>query len=186
MASNIEIKAVLRNRTRIEAIAAGLSDAGPEVIPQEDVFFSCQGARLKLRILGPNRGLMRYERSNVADARCSKYQIARTSDPLILLEILTKALGRIGLVRKVRTLYLIGQTRVHLDQVSGLGDFLELEVVLAAGQSEAEGKAIAARLLSNFEVDKQDLIGEAYVDLLAHRTQSSTSHCRSYMSFASE
>jgi predicted adenylyl cyclase CyaB len=89
-------------------------------------------------------------------------------------------------VRKVRTLYLIGQTRVHLDQVSGLGDFLELEVVLSAGQSEAEGKAIAERLLSNFAIDRQDLIGEAYVDLLAHRTQSSASRRRSYLSFVSE
>jgi predicted adenylyl cyclase CyaB len=187
MASNIEIKAVLKNRTRVEAIAAGLSNAGPEVIPQEDVFFSCQGARLKLRILGRDRGeLIRYERSNIADARCCKYEIARTSDPLILLEILTKTLGRIGLVKKVRTLYLIGQTRVHLDQVSGLGDFLELEVVLRAGQPEAEGKAIAERLLSNFEIEKQDLIGEAYFDLLVHRTQSSDSHRRSYLSFASE
>jgi predicted adenylyl cyclase CyaB len=172
MPSNIEIKAVLRERARVEAIAARLSDRGPEVIRQEDVFFFCEGARLKLRIFGSDRGeLIRYERSNVADARCSKYEIARTSDPLILLEILTKTLGRVGAVKKIRTLYLIGQTRVHLDQVSGLGDFLELEVVLRAEQSEMEGKAVAETLLSTLGIGEQDLIGEAYIDLLA-RAQS--------------
>src|SRR5438067_7745814 len=172
MPSNIEIKAVLRDRTRVEAIAARLSDTTPEVIPQEDVFFFCEGARLKLRILGSDRGeLIRYERSNVADARCSKYEIARTSDPLILLEILTKTLGRVGAVKKIRTLYLIGQTRVHLDQVSGLGDFLELEVVLRAEQSEMEGKTVVETLLSTLGIGEQDLIGEAYIDLLA-RAQS--------------
>ena len=172
MPSNIEIKAVLRDRTRVEAIAARLSDTGPEVIHQEDVFFFCEGARLKLRILGSDRGeLIRYERSNVADARCSKYEIARTSDPLILLEILTKTLGRVGAVKKIRTLYLIGQTRVHLDQVSGLGDFLELEVVLRAEQSEMEGKTVVETLLSTLGIGEQDLIGEAYIDLLA-RAQS--------------
>lgn len=174
MPSNIEIKAVLRDRTRVEAIAARLSAAGPEVISQEDIFFFCEGARLKLRILGPDRGeLIRYERSNLADARCSKYEIARTSDPLILLAILTKTLGKIGSVRKVRTLYLIGQTRVHLDQVSGLGDFLELEVVLQAKQSEAEGKKIAARLVSSLEIPEQDLVGEAYIDLLSRARPTS-------------
>ena len=168
MPSNIEIKAVLRDRTRVEAIAARLSDAAPEVISQEDVFFPCEGARLKLRILGSHHGeLIRYERSNVAGARCSKYVIARTSDPLILLEILTKTLGRIGAVRKIRTLYIIGQTRVHLDQVSGLGDFLELEVVLRGEQTETEGKSVAETLLSTFGIGEQNLIGKAYIDLLA-------------------
>ena len=29
---------------------------------------------------------------------------------------------------KVRMLYMVGQTRVHLDKVEGLGEFVELEV----------------------------------------------------------
>jgi predicted adenylyl cyclase CyaB len=172
MPSNIEIKAVLRDRTRVQTIAARLSDAEPELISQEDVFFPCEGARLKLRILGSDRGeLIRYQRSNAAGARCSKYVIARTSDPLIMLEILTTTLGRIGTVKKIRTLYLIGQTRVHLDQVSGLGDFLELEVVLREEQSETQGKAVAEAMLSSLGIGEQELIGEAYIDLLA-RAQS--------------
>jgi predicted adenylyl cyclase CyaB len=168
MPSNVEIKAVLRNRADAEATAAKLSHSGPEVIHQEDIFFRCDGARLKLRILAQQRGeLIRYERADVAGTRCSRYLIARTSDPQILLEILTKTLGRTGVVRKTRTLYLIGQTRVHLDRVEGLGDFLELEVVLRREQAESEGKTIAEALLSSFGIDREQLIGEAYVDLLA-------------------
>jgi predicted adenylyl cyclase CyaB len=168
MPSNIEIKAILRDRPGINGIAAELSDAGPEVIHQEDVFFRCAGARLKLRILGPDRGeLIRYERADVADTRCSQYLIAATADPKILLDILTATLGRTGTVEKIRTLYLIGQTRVHLDQVRDLGDFLELEVVLRPGQSESEGKHIAESLLLKFGIDRRDLIAEAYIDLLA-------------------
>src|SRR5215469_9458537 len=101
MPSNIEIKAILRNRGRVETIAAQLSDVGPQLIYQEDYFFHSQAARLKLRILGPNRGeLIRYERSDVGDALCSRYLIARTPDPLILLEILTKTLDGAGGSRK--------------------------------------------------------------------------------------
>lgn len=170
MPSNIEIKAILKNRERVEAAAAQLSDAGPELIHQEDYFFHCGGARLKLRILGAERGeLIRYERADVAESRCSRYLIARTPDPMVLLEILTNTLGRTGVVKKMRTLYLIGQTRVHLDRVPELGDFLELEVVLRPGQSETEGKAIADLLLSKFQIDKNELVGEAYLDLLARK-----------------
>jgi predicted adenylyl cyclase CyaB len=92
--------------------------------------------------------------------------IARTSDPQVLLDILTKTLDRIGVVKKTRMLYLIGQTRVHLDRVEDLGDFLELEVVLRSEQAESEGENIAEALLSSFGIDRQQLIGEAYVDLL--------------------
>ncbi len=167
MPSNVEIKAALRDRSAVEAIASRLADSGPEVILQEDVFFHCDEARLKLRIFSSDAGeLIRYERSNTADVRTSRYRIARTSDPQALLEILTATLGKTGVVKKRRTLYLVGQTRVHLDQVEGLGDYLELEVVLRPGQSEAEGKTIAEQLLSQFSISKDELIGEAYVDLL--------------------
>jgi adenylate cyclase len=167
MPSNVEIKAILRDRKSVEGAAVQLSDIGPELIHQQDYFFNCDGARLKLRIFAPDRGeLIRYERSNVAETRSSHYLIARTPDPVVLLEILTQTLGRVGVVKKLRTLYVIGQTRVHLDQVSELGDFLELEVVLRPEQSEADGKTIADSLLSTFKIHEKDLLAEAYVDLL--------------------
>jgi predicted adenylyl cyclase CyaB len=172
MPSNIEIKAILKNRPAAEAVAARLSGAGPVIFQQEDFFFNCDGARLKLRVFGQDRGeLIRYERANVAETRRSTYLIARTTDPEVLLDILTSTLGRTGVVKKTRTLYLVGQTRVHLDQVEGLGGFLELEVVLQPGQSELEGKKIAAALLAEFGIDKQDLLAEAYFDLLSRQQQ---------------
>jgi predicted adenylyl cyclase CyaB len=168
MGRNVEIKARLIDREAAIATAAKLADKAPATIVQEDIFFRCEGARLKLRVFGPERGeLIRYERENVAGARTSHYQIAQTSDPQALGEILTRALGQIGVVRKTRLLYLVGQTRIHIDRVEGLGDFLELEVVLREGQSEAEGESIANALLAKFEIESSQLIANAYVDLLA-------------------
>jgi predicted adenylyl cyclase CyaB len=170
MPSNVEIKAVLKNRPAAEVLAAELSTSGVETISQEDHFFNCEGARLKLRILAEDRGeLIRYERTDVADVRCSSYSIARTPDPRTLLEILTAALGVTGVVRKQRLLYLVGQTRIHIDHVEGLGNFIELEVVLQPGQNEDQGKHIATNLLSKFGISKAGLIAEAYVDLLARQ-----------------
>jgi adenylate cyclase class IV len=170
MPSNVEIKAILRDRAAAETTAEAISGGGPEVLHQIDVFFSSIGARLKLRMLGPDRGeLIRYERANLAEVRPSRYSIARTPDPQTLLDILTGALGQSGTVKKTRQLYLVGQTRVHRDAVEDLGDFLELEVVLRPGQSEAEGRAIALELLARFHIGSDDLLAGAYIDLLAAR-----------------
>ena len=173
MPRNIEIKATLPNRAAVLAAAAKKCELRPETIRQHDFFFRCNEGRLKLRIFdGAHGELIRYEREDVAGPRGSEYQIAHTSDPEVLLGILTRILGRLGEVKKTRILYRIGQTRVHIDQVEGLGDFLELEVVLRPDQTDSEGQRIAESLLLEFGVEKSQLIGEAYVDLLLRFTNT--------------
>lgn len=73
-----------------------------------------------------------------------------------------------AVVKKTRTVYLIGQTRVHIDEVEELGTFLELELVLRNVQMQAEGKAIAERLMSEFGIERRQIIPEAYIDLIRH------------------
>lgn len=173
MPRNVETKAKLQNRDAILSVLEKKSDAAPETIIQHDFFFRCREGRLKLRIFEAGGGeLIRYERQDVAAARCSQYQIARTSDPEILLDILTRTLGRIGEVSKTRVLYRIGQTRVHVDRVEGLGDFLELEVVLCPDQTESEGQRIAEDLLRDLGIEKEELVAPAYIDLLLGKAVS--------------
>lgn len=45
-----------------------------------------------------------------------------------LRDILTISNGILGVVKKTRRLFMIDQTRIHIDDVQGLGSFLELEV----------------------------------------------------------
>ena len=80
--------------------------------------------------------------------------------------VIELAYGIRGIVRKTRYLYLVGQTRIHLDDVEGLGKFMELEVVLREGQSDAEGRAIAEGLMASLGVERGDRIEGAYMDLL--------------------
>ena len=168
MSRNVEIKAVLRDRDAIIAAAARRSDSVPEIISQHDFFFRCGEGRLKLRMFEPACGeLIQYDREDIASARCSRYQVAYTSTPEILLDILTRTLGRTGEVKKTRILFKIGQTRVHIDTVEGLGDFLELEVVLRPEQTEADGKRIAETLLAELGAEKSQFVAEEYVDLLS-------------------
>jgi predicted adenylyl cyclase CyaB len=63
-------------------------------------------------------------------------------------------------------LYKIGNARIHVDDVEGLGCFLEIEVVLNQGQTTEEGVAVAEAIMQKLGIDPADLVGEAYIDLL--------------------
>ena len=143
-----------------------------EVILQEDTFFNVPQGRLKLRILAPDRSqLIFYTRPDQEGPKRSDYHISYSSDPENLKHVLELAYGIRGVVKKTRYLYLVGQTRVHLDDVKGLGHFMELEVVMREGQGDAEGQAIAEDLMTSLGVERSDLIDGAYMDLLEKPSQ---------------
>jgi predicted adenylyl cyclase CyaB len=167
MPANVEIKARARDFADLCRRAEALSDTLAQVIPQEDTFFHTAKGRLKLRQLAPDRGqLVYYERPDQDGPKRSNYHIFETRDPESLKTALSLALGVRGVVRKRRNLYLVGQTRVHLDKVEGLGEFMELEVVLRPEQSDAEGQAIALDLMTRLGVREEDLLEGSYMDLL--------------------
>jgi adenylate cyclase class IV len=80
--------------------------------------------------------------------------------------VLAAAYGTAGRVRKRRTLFLAGRTRIHLDRVEELGDFLELEVVLDESEPAEGGVEEAHRLMDALGIDLSRLVAGAYVDLL--------------------
>ncbi len=167
MASNIEIKARVDDFDALKARAEVLSDKPLEIIPQEDTFFNTEVGRLKLRLLAPDLGqLIYYQRPDQDGPKRSDYHLAETRTPEDLKESLSLALGVRGVVKKTRYLYLVGQTRIHLDEVEELGDFMELEVVLHEGQSDTEGQVIAEGLMRKLGVREDALIEGAYIDLL--------------------
>jgi len=170
MPTNTEIKARVHDLPALRQRAEELSDTPVQIIPQEDTFFNTPHGRLKLRQLTPQHGqLVYYERPDTAGPKQSKYLIAETTDPAALKATLSAALGVRGVVRKKRHLYLVGQTRIHLDEVEGLGQFMELEVVMRSGQSDADGQAIAKDLMEKLGITESDLLEEAYMDLLENR-----------------
>ncbi|XP_062348554.1 uncharacterized protein LOC134043836 [Cinclus cinclus] len=195
MRRNVEVKA--RLRAREEALGAALRLQGlpqvcpgagqgsgegqglPQVCPgagqvllQTDTFFRVPRGRLKLRRTKDGCGeLIFYERPDNAGPKLSSFSITPTADPEGLQAVLALALGVLGTVQKERLLFLLGQTRLHLDRVQGLGDFLELEVVLRPEQSVEDGQRLARELLREFGIEERDLISGAYLDLLLAQGQ---------------
>jgi adenylate cyclase class IV len=168
MPANVEIKARIDSVEALLPLAQALSDGDPpQLIHQDDTFFDAPHGRLKLRVFGNGSGeLIHYDRSNGDGPKLSDYALAPASEPESLRAALTRAMGLLGRVRKERILLLAGSTRIHLDRVDGLGDFLELEVTLQDGQTEAEGSAIAHDLMNSLQIAPSQLISGAYFDLL--------------------
>lgn len=110
--------------------------------------------------------LVYYSRPDTEGPKLSDYSLSPVSNPEELHEVLSAALGQLGVVKKTRYLYLYGQTRIHLDQVEGLGNFMELEVVLTPDQTLEQGKKIADELMQKLEISERDLISGAYLDQL--------------------
>lgn len=170
MARNIEIKAHIESVEALTPKAAAVATEGPIQITQDDTFFRCDAGRLKLRAFSTASGeLIFYQRATQQGPKESFYLRSVTSDPETLRESLSMAYGQVGRVRKQRTLFLAGRTRIHLDKVEGLGDFLELEVVLSDGESAEVGVREAHELMHKLGVQASQLIEGAYVDLFAQQ-----------------
>ncbi|CAK9818789.1 Putative adenylate cyclase MJ0240 [Anthophora plagiata] len=167
---NIEIKAKIDDPELIISRIKQLTDDKCVVIKQHDTFFKVPaGRRLKLRQFEDSTGeLLSYERPNVLGPKLSDYLKASLAPEncLTVANILRESYGCVGIVKKVRKLYMIGQTRVHVDNVEGLGNFLELEVFLTDEQDAEFGEKIAQDLMAKLGIQSDDLIAEAYIDLL--------------------
>ena len=173
MARNVEIKARVTDVRRVTEAAEQLADGGPVFIEQADTFFGCGTGRLKLRELGDGAAeLIFYDRRDASGPKTCEYIRVPVGDAPALKAALAAALGIKGTVRKRRTLYLSGPTRIHLDDVDGLGTFLELEVVLADGLSVVEGEATARRMMTALGITESELVEGAYLDLVTWRQQA--------------
>lgn len=170
---NVEIKARIPGgaeefKRRLE-VAKNLTGVNGELIIQRDVFFkSPQGGRLKLRYLqAPARSqLVYYDRPDVAGPKLSKYNKIEVDEPAVLEKILGQSNGTLGTLAKRRLLYLHNQTRIHMDDVTDLGHFMEFEVCLAPEETLEQGQAIAEKLCETFRIAPADLMTGSYFDAL--------------------
>ena len=167
MARNVEIKARTRDGRALLESARALSDVPVRVIEQRDTFFAIADGRLKLREFADGSGeLIAYRRDDASEPTASDYEVCAVADAARLRETLASVPGVRGEVVKRRHLLEIGRTRVHVDDVEGLGRFVELEVVLAEDEAVAAGIAEAESLMRALGIARRDLVESAYIDLI--------------------
>jgi len=166
---NVELKAhVLDVAATLErACAAGAVEVA--VLEQRDTYFAAARGRLKLREeAGRPAALVAYSRADALEARPSEYELAPVADPVALARVLTLALGVRGVVEKTRRFLLWDRTvRLHLDEVRGLGSFLEIEAAAPPESDLAREHAQVRRLAAALAVRPEHVVAASYVDLIA-------------------
>lgn len=163
--TNLEFKARVTDLAAFHAAAKrlGASDAG--ILEQVDTYFKVGQGRLKLREINDTDAmLIHYDRSEDAAQRWSHFRVAKVVEPEGMKAVLTAANGLRGVVAKRRHLYLWQDCRIHLDQVEGLGDFVEFEVI-SEGVTCNDWDRMEA-LMTTFGLRESDGIRASYSDLL--------------------
>jgi len=175
---NIEIKARCRDLARVRDAARSEGAVPHGVLHQTDTYFHVPVGRLKLREIessgSPQGGdatrcaeLIFYRRSDDAGPKASEYEVAPVTEASRMCAALAAALGIWIVVEKRRELWILDNVRIHLDEVTGLGSFLELEAVVDNAHAEDVCHQAVRRLLDLFEVGDDDRIRDSYSDLLA-------------------
>ncbi len=170
MARNVEIKARVTDLKVVRATAASLSATAAVRLEQTDTFFVVPEGRLKIREFGDGSGeLIAYDRADAAGPKESVYTRVAFDDAAAVAHALGMVLRVRGRVRKRREIFIVGRTRVHLDEVENLGSFVELEVVLEDHESAEAGRREADVLMEKLAISPSSLVSGAYIDLLERR-----------------
>lgn len=162
---NIEFKAELKDLPLARGICAALGATRVGLLEQTDTYFNVPSGRLKKRECpGEAVEFVAYERADTASARPSEFTIFGEGEFL-------ERFGRLPLpvrciVRKRRELFLIENVRIHLDEVDGLGTFLEFEAQVGGGHGDDACRARIARLREAFAPALGEPIARGYADLL--------------------
>ena len=164
---NVEIKAKCNDASFVRNYlnAAGADFRG--VDEQIDTYFNVPNGRLKLREGNIENNLIYYERTNQAGPKQSHFNLVKIEDTKGLKEVLTKSNGIKVVVMKRRKIYYISNVKFHIDDVSGLGSFVEIEAGnIKINLSQEQLKEQCDFYVKEFGIKEEDLIEVSYSDML--------------------
>ncbi len=164
---NIEIKARCSDPDFIRQYLLNHAASFKGTDHQTDTYFNVPNGRLKLREGNIENNLIFYERSNQAGPKHSDFNLVKIPDAAGLKEVLRKSNGIKVVVEKKREIYYINNVKFHIDEVPGLGHFMEIEAGnIGVDISAAELRAQCDHYMRELKVRPEDLIEVSYSDML--------------------
>ena len=164
---NVEIKAIVNDPSFIRDYLVDHNAIFKGTDEQTDTYFNVNADRLKLREGNIENNLIFYNRTNQAGPKSSHFNIVKIENAKGLKEVLERSCGIRMIVRKKREIYYINNVKFHIDEVPGLGSFIEIEAGnILADKTESELLDQCNYYLKEFEIKEEDLVAESYSDLL--------------------
>ena len=164
---NVEFKARNRDDERVREVLQKYSAKYIGLDRQVDTYFNAGNGRLKLREGNLENNLIHYLREDIEGPKSSIVNLYPVTSGSSLKEILTNSLGIEVVVDKKREIYFIGNVKIHIDEVVGLGNFIEVEAIDINGHIGKDRLEEQCELFKlEFCIDENDLISCSYSDLL--------------------
>ena len=134
---------------------------------QTDTYFNVRQGRLKLREGNIENNLIYYERENNTGAKSSNFDLLKTENPVLMKSILEKSMGIKTVVKKKREIYFINNVKFHIDEVEGLGSFVEIEAGNMLEDLPREKLQEQCEFyMKELHIKPEDLIAVSYSDML--------------------
>jgi adenylate cyclase, class 2 len=167
------MKAKCQNQDKIRAILVSQQADFKGIDCQIDTYFKVAKGRLKLREGNVEKYLVYYEREDQKGPKQSNVILHKTKPDSSLKEILTASLGVLVIVEKKREIYFLDNVKFHIDDVKGLGYFVEIEAIDYDG-TLGKKKLLnqCEHFLKMFDISTSDLISVSYSDLILQRTKN--------------
>lgn len=167
---NVEIKARCEEIDRVRRVLTGRGADFRGTDRQTDTYFRCPAGRLKLREGNIENALIHYDRQDRAGPKTAVVTLYRPRPDPALKDVLARALGVLVVVSKTREIYFIDNVKFHLDEVEGLGRFVEVEAIDERGDLGRERLLAQCReYMALLGVEAADLIEGSYSDMLLAR-----------------
>jgi adenylate cyclase, class 2 len=169
------LKARDRDPDKSEAVCGALGARDCGTLIQRDTYFQARAGRLKLREeTGASPHLIAYQRPDQAGERESRYRIVQVECPEELKVALSDALGIKAVVSKRRRLHVWEKVRIHLDDVEGLGSFIEFEAIAPPDSDLSKEQTKIETLRAEFGIREVDLVPGSYGDLIGGYPRSAS------------
>jgi len=169
---NVEIKAKCTAPDFIREYLLSHQAEFKGIDQQTDTYFNVNKGRLKLREGNIENNLIYYERADQHGPKNSNFNLVKINDTEGLKEVLIKSIGIKVIVKKKREIYYIKNVKFHIDEVEGLGSFVEIEAGnILANLSNNDLTAQCNFYLKEFKIRAEDLIEVSYSDMLLAKTK---------------
>lgn len=169
---NIEIKAKCFHPEKVEAflLANGARYIGLD--HQKDTYFHVPSGRLKLRQGNIENSLIFYNRPDASGPKQSDFLLCAVADGPAQEALLAKALGVKVVVEKHRKIFFIDNIKFHIDEVPGLGAFVEIEAgnIHNPSLTIEQLKEQCNYYMQAFNIQEADLAERSYSDMLLERS----------------
>lgn len=163
----IEIKAKANQIENVRKVLAEKAADFKGIDHQVDTYFKVPKGRLKLREGNIENTLIHYHRPNQAGPKKSEVSLYRAQTDSTLKAVLTMALGILTVVDKKREIYFIENVKFHIDEVKGLGNFVEIEAIDEQNKiSEEDLLGQCEHYMKLFGIASTDLLERSYSDMV--------------------